>query len=131
MAEMNVSLPTTSSSSDGSASEDSWTFLDELDDSHAVNKHNDSVPLTTTATDEIEIQIENATEAVALNGNSALDAVTDHNVDDASGVEVQRYGISHFISFYRYYYNAQYTTSVDQYTYVIRTRFTLLLFTSR
>lgn len=89
MAEKNVSLPATSTSSDSSASEDSWTFLDDIDDVQTVNSNIGSIPLTT-ATDENDRPIENATEAVALNGETALDAATVQSEDDNSGVETQR-----------------------------------------
>lgn len=88
MAEKNVSLPATSSSSDSSATEDSWTFLDDIDDVHTVNSNIESIPLST-GTDENDRPIENATEAVALNGETALDAATIQNDDDKSGVETQ------------------------------------------
>lgn len=99
MAEKNVLLPANSSSSDGSVSEDSWTFLDEFDDAHPLNNNNESVAITpeNDAAENLgETIIENATEAVALNCKSVRDAVINRNVDTTTGVEPQRYARNEF-----------------------------------
>lgn len=94
MAEENILRPATLTSSDGSASEDSWTFLDEFDDLHAVDNNSESVS-SSAVNHELEnlteTPIENAVEAVALDGKTAPDAVTDRNTNSTTKVEPQRY----------------------------------------
>lgn len=90
MAENNTTPPATLLSLDECASEDSWTFLDEFDHSHASDSNNEGVRQPS-ENDEMEnpteAPIESATEAVALDGIQTLE----HFDVIKNGIEPQWY----------------------------------------
>lgn len=93
MAENKILCPASISSSDGSVSEDSWTFIDELDDLHEENHNdeNETAPLSQ-AKIRNETPPEDKVEVVAIDERAALDAVTHRHADAVAGVASQRYG---------------------------------------
>lgn len=90
MAEKISILPATLLSSDECASEDSWTFLDDFDHSHALDSNNEGVRQSN-ENDEIEnltdAPIEIASEVVAPDGEQTLE----RSDDIKSGIEPQWY----------------------------------------